>query len=163
MKFDKYGNLISDSYTTMIEKGHNVITRLAMEYSKICDTVFDEINELKFFQNGEHFISRGYIYSSEDVKEVMNLEQGGVDGANLELDKEYDINEIGKLGGIIDIAVSFADNEYTKERAEASINLIKEMFDERGVKFFAMNFTIFNEEGNVGYEINNLKYDEIET
>lgn len=81
------------------------------------------------------------IYPGEDIEsENTDVPSYAIDQRKLELDKNYDINELGKRAGTLVIYVD-SDTVTAEEAAEVMLE-IRRLFDEAGVCFVAMDFTL---------------------
>lgn len=164
--YNKRGKLLRDDYENNITDGWNVISRLYGDYEKETNKVFEKLKESSLFSSCDPYHTSSYLISKmemEDRKSELKDFGGGIDGKSLELDKEYDMNEIGSMGGVIDVAVSFADGNESYERGAEALKEIKRVFDEQNMGFYYINFGIYNSEGNYAYIIEFLPYSEIES
>ena len=81
------------------------------------------------------------IYPGEDIESGSNeFPSYAIDQRKLELDKIYDINELGKRAGTLVIYVD--SDEVTAEKAAEIMLNIRKYFDSKGICFAAMDFTL---------------------
>lgn len=81
------------------------------------------------------------FYPGEDIESGSNeIPSYAIDQRKLELDKIYDINELGKRAGTLVIYVD--SDEVTAEKAAEIMLNIRKYFDSKGICFAAMDFTL---------------------
>lgn len=132
--FDVYismmGDIQSDNYYK-IETGVNTYERINKEYRALVEGVLEN----KGFMSEEKY-GYGTIKSvSDEIKYKY-----GIDEYELELDKEYDVRELGREAG--HIVISISQEEVTVENAAEYILLVKEIMDEAKVPFYAISLTL---------------------
>lgn len=159
LSYNKLGKLKYDGYENRIVKGWNIITRLDEDYREKTDKTFDKLKNTPLFATNKSINTFSYLFSKGDIPGI----DGGIDGSSLELDKEYDVKEIGKIGGIIKVYVSFSDGDESYERGAEALKIIKKVFDEDKLGFCYINFAIYNKEGNYAYIIDYFPYSEIDS
>ena len=118
----------------------------------------------ELFNAGENFSASAWLETKTHVTAFPELYtdlNGGIDSTKLELDKTYDVAELGIQGGVIDIFVSFADLDTSYERGAEALLQIKETLDTNGIGFYYINFGVYNSEGNYAIIINNFSYKDI--
>lgn len=156
------GKLRLDTYED-VENGFNTARRLDTQYRALADEIF----------NSEDFpyichISYGtleihpdeYINSGYDDIPVYAINQN-----ELELDKQYDIRDLGRKAGRI---VVYVENDTVNTEKAAEIMLgVKALFDEADLPFAAMDFVLEHLKpvsgDKVGEEVRveNFLYDDI--
>ena len=133
------GKIQYDSYEDNVTNKNNTYKRINDEYDekvkkvfedKSCpyksDICFGELKEITSKELDDEYTDFGVKY--------------GIDKSKLELDKSYDINEMGKKYGHI---VFYADDEDVSIKRASEILLdIKNILDERDVSFYAIDFTL---------------------
>ncbi len=162
--YDMFGNLTRDLYENNITNGWNVLERLNEDYRLESNLIFDELKNSTLFLNSDNFFSSAFLMSKIEAEErIVGFENngGGIDGTKLELDKEYNVKELAKIGGVIDIDVSFSDGDVSYEQGAKALREIRATFDEAGIGFYYINFGVFDEEGNYAYRIDYFPYNEI--
>lgn len=133
------GKIGYDSYEDNVAKKINTYRRLDESYSAKIKDVFENkdftyksdiaFGELK--EMPSEYLDREYTDFGPSY---------GVDLSELELDKNYDINEIGKKSGHI---VFYAqDKEISIKRACEILLDLKRILDDRNVSFYAIDFTL---------------------
>ncbi|OON92688.1 MAG: hypothetical protein ATN34_01415 [Epulopiscium sp. Nele67-Bin002] len=153
LTYNMNGTLQRDSYESYILQGRNVLYRLEQVYRQEMDIIVENLTENPLFKDSEVYIFAMLISES----------QGGIDGTTLELNQQYDINEIGKAGGLIDVMVTFSDYNTSYEQGAMAIQEIKTIFDEANLGFRFINFYMVNEDGNFAYQVDFLPYEEIDS
>ena len=133
------GELRLDTYEDVVE-GFNTARRIEQEYRELTDTIF----EPPAFPYTCH-ISYGTleIYPQEafDDPNVDDIPSYAINQSTLVLDKIYDISELGRQAGHLIIYVE-SDTVSVETAAEIMLD-IKAIFDEAGVPFVAMDFTLW--------------------
>ncbi len=159
------GSLSRDLYENNITEGWNVMTRISRDYRNEADDLFEVLKEQELFIGAEPLHASANLVSKVEVEDraAEDLREGGIDGRTLELDKVYDVGEVGKVGGALDVRVSFADGDQSFERGAEALRVIKETFDEAEIGFYYISFGIYNDEGNLAYHIEFFPYSEIES
>lgn len=131
-----FGKIEYDSYDEMVLKKYNTYTRIDELYNLKVKKVFED----------ENFLYKTDIYFGE-VK-IMSLENEdsefgpiyGIDISKLELDKDYDINEIGKKYGHIVLYIE--DKDISLERTSDILIDVKSILDEKNISFYVIDFTL---------------------
>ena len=135
-----FGKVVYDDYEINVTNKWNTYERINEAYESKVDEVFEnkdfpykidicygEIKEKDIEQNSEYY-------------KEYNLPVYGIDRKNLILDKDYDINELGKTAGHI---VFYAQNEeITLEKASEILLNIKNILSEKNIYFYAIDFTL---------------------
>ena len=144
--FDGWGRYRYDSYEGVTNK-NTTFSRIDRQY-------WDLVRENAADRNGLFDISiyfgelrvadviEIYTYTDEDGNTIeYTLDKNyGFDRSLLELDKEYDIEQIGRDCGRICLYIH--DPEVTVERAAELLLEVKEYLDEKEVPFHAINFNL---------------------
>ncbi|WP_455539041.1 YfjL-like protein [Terrisporobacter sp.] len=130
------GKIGYDSYEDDVLKKYNTYTRVNEKYGL----------EVKKILENKEIPYRGDIYFGE-VKDVQSQELNnefepkyGLDINDLELDKNYNINEIGKKYGHIIFCAQDKDVS-TKKASEILLDL-KNLLDENNISFYTIDFTL---------------------
>lgn len=156
------GKLRLDTYED-VENGFNTARRLDMQYRALADEIF----------YGENFPYTCYIsYGSLEIHPDEYINSGyddipayAINQNELELDKQYDIRELGRKAGRI-VVYAEEDTVNTEKAAEIMLG-IKAIFDEADLPFAAMDFVLEHLKpvagDKVGEEVRveNFLYDEI--
>ncbi len=160
---DYWGNVFWDSYEDVLS-GFVTSQRLEQEYRELTDSVLDS-------SSFPYITDIGYgtleIYPEEAVTNPMITDdpEYALIQEDLILDKIYDIRELGAQAGHL---VIYVDSDTVSiEKAAEVLLTIREEFDNAGIPFRAINFTLQypkplegrREEGNI--EIRHFPYDEI--
>lgn len=147
LSISPFGKITYDSYENDVVDRYNTFNRINESYSSKVKKVFDSKDfpyesEIYF---GEIIDKEGLVVSES---EEYTYPIYGIDGKKLELDKDYDMYEIGKKAGHI---VFYAeDDEVTVKKASEILLNIKNIFDKENIPFYAIDFTLEkprNEEG----------------
>lgn len=133
------GKLQYDSYENDVTKRNNTYIRLNEEYGEKVKEVFEDKN---FPYKSDIFFGELKEITSKELESEYN-DFGpvyGIDLSKLELDKSYDINEMGKKYGHI---VFYAkDEDISIKKASEILLHIKKILDEKNVSFYAMDFSL---------------------
>ncbi len=159
------GRLQRDLYENNITDGWNVLTRIGEEYRHKADVIFDELDLDDFF-DGKYFHTHANLISAEDAEYIPglgNIDIVTIDGRSLELDKEYDVSELGKTSGMLDVSLNFADGVDSFERGAQALKNIKKAFDDADMGFAYFSFGVYNAEGNYAFRVEYFPYDEIDS
>lgn len=144
VSLDMFGNIVYDDYAFRIEGGSNTQDRLWKEYRELTDSL---LLNWKFPYHGE-IIFGDLDFSNLDIEFIP--------------DKIYDVRELGKEAGTLVLHIE--DPVVTKERANEIMQDIKKQFDEAGIPFRYMDFTLEYPRDKAGQEaisIGTISYDEI--
>lgn len=133
------GKLQYDSYENDVTKRNNTYIRLNEEYGEKVKEVFEDKNFP--YESDICFGELKEITSKELESEYNDFGPVyGIDLSKLELDKSYDINEMGKKYGHI---VFYAkDEDISIKKASEILLHIKKILDEKNVSFYAMDFSL---------------------
>ena len=128
------GKVEYDTYESVLD-GWNTYHRIDEEYRKKVAAILD---------NSLLPIDVNFAYGSlqMDEKETNDYRpvQYGIKVSELELDKEYDVLELGKTAGHI-VCYAFSEELTIEKLAEYMMN-VKEKLDEAGITFYAMDFVL---------------------
>ena len=132
------GKVEYDSYEDNVMKKFNTYQRLNDEYDSKLKRIFED----KSFP----YDSDIYIGELKEMPlENLDNEFGSVYGmslSGLELDKEYDINEMGKKYGHIVFYIQ--DEDVSIKRSSEILLDIKDILDKNNISFYAVDFTLEN-------------------
>lgn len=165
--FSMLGEYCWDSYDSVLD-GFNTAQRLNMEYRKLTDTILND-PALPYDNTQIYSIMFGEleIYPREAFEDpnVTDIPEYAIMQEDLELNKIYDIKELGAKAGHL---VLYVDNDTISVEEAARIMLdFRSMFDEADIPFHAMDFVLRHprtEDGKWGDEeirINDFHYDNI--
>ncbi len=134
-----WGVLERDTYESRVLSGNNTADRLYMEYRDFTGTVFEspEYPFTSFITYGDLRVGfdTPYLPVGEDLPAA-----GYIVLEELVLDKQYDMKELGALAGRLVVYVE--DDEVTVERAAEVLLELKQLFDDAGVTFYAIDFVL---------------------
>lgn len=158
-----FGKLKLDTYDDVLN-GFNTAIRVDTEYRKLVDTIFEHPN---FPYSGRIGYGTLEIYPDEfiEIEENYDIPSYSIAQSSLELDKIYDIRELGRQAGHIIIYVE-SDTVSIEKTAEMMLD-IKSYFDEANIPFVAMDFTLQymkSEDGTRPDEeihVKNFRYEDI--
>ncbi len=160
---DMLGNIKYDTYDDVLS-GFVTARRLEQEYRELTDSVLDRSTFPYTFDIGYGTLE---IYPEEAVNNPLITDdpEYALIQEDLVLDKVYDIRELGAQAGHLVIYVD-CDTVSLEKAAEALLT-IREEFDNAGIPFRAINFTLWypkplegrRQEGEI--EIRHFPYDEI--
>ena len=133
-----FGKLRLDTYEDVLN-GFNTACRIEHDYRELTDTIFEHPS----FPYTCH-ISYGTleIYPEEAItnSNVNDVPSYAINQNELELDKIYNIKELGQQAGHLIIYIE--NDTVTLEKATKIILDIKSIFDNAGIPFRAMDFTL---------------------
>jgi len=117
------GEIYSDSYEEKVLSKWNTYNRIDREYANIVGTIFD---------------SDDFIYESDMSFGWLTLKEKDIE--ELEIDKIYDMKELGRMSG--NIVLEIEDEEINAKRASEILLSIKDMFDKQDVLFYTIDFSL---------------------
>ncbi len=133
-----FGKLRLDTYEDVLN-GFNTARRIEHDYRELTDTIFEHPS----FPYTCH-ISYGTleIYPEEAIinSNVNDVPFYAINQNELELDKIYNIQKLGQQAGHLIIYIE--NDTVTLEKATEIILNIKSIFDNAGIPFRAMDFTL---------------------
>lgn len=129
------GKVQWDSYESDVLGKFNTWNRLTMEYRKMVEQIF-ESESFPYESN----IDFGDLKLKEKESDQPFGPIYGLSLEELELDKIYDIKELGKTAGQIVLYVE--DEEINVEIASEILLDIKNIFDEKDIPFYAIDFIL---------------------
>ena len=139
LTFTMLGKLRLDTFDSVLD-GFNTARRLEEEYRNLTDTVFEN----PAFPYTCH-ISYGTleIYPQEafDDPNIDDIPPYAINQSTLVLDKTYDIRELGRQAGHLIVYVE-SDTVTIEKAAEIMLN-VKAIFDDAGIPFVAIDFTLW--------------------
>ena len=136
--FDGWGRFYYDSYESDVASRWNTVRRLSTEYRDMVDEVLKSPD----FPYTSHidFGDLKFIHPEENRENIYPGLDYGCPMENLELDKNYDMKEMGKKHGRLVLYIE--SQELTAEKAAEIMLGVKKIMDEKEVTFFAMDFTL---------------------
>lgn len=155
------GKLCYNDYER-VENGSNTANRIDMEYRELTDTLL-ESPEFPYechiaYGTLEIYPEESFVLNDPYQVPVYSLKQ-----ERLELDKQYDIRELGKKAGHLILYVR--DREVTVECMAEIMLDIKEQFDGANIPFAAMDFTLLTSEeerqGEENFRVSQFLYEDI--
>lgn len=135
LKFDSFGNFIYNNFDSLVTSKHNTFDRINKEYRDKTDSL---LNKMPYKSN----IEFGEIKSNEHSDDMIEF---GIDVGSLELDKKYDIYELGKSYGSITYYVY--DKDVSVEKIKEILLKLKNEFDSNHTSFYAINLYLKDIEG----------------
>ena len=167
VSFTMLGEYCYDTYDSVLD-GFNTAQRLNSEYRKLTDTILND-PALPYDNSQDYSIMFGRleIYPREalDDPNVTDVPAYAIVQDNLELNKIYDIKELGEQAGHL---ILYVDNDAISVEEAARIILdFRYMFDDADIPFYAMDFVLrqpCTEDGKSDHEeirINNFLYQDI--
>lgn len=134
------GKVSSDNYEYVVEEKYVVFERISKEYSALVDEVVQKedfpVEPIVLQGTG---LGYGCLMTMGKVPGEYGVDYGLVMN-ELELDKEYNVYELGKSAG--NIVINVDSEEVTAEKAAEYMLQIKEYFDQEGVPFYAIDFML---------------------
>ena len=131
--FSMTGKLENDDYDSRVSGHGNIASRLYASYrSRV-----SEVLESKVFP---YEVSMGFGDLEFDREVGTKPNENALTRADLENDRFYDLNELGKTNGTL---VLYIDNEVVDESTAADILLTaKALCDEAGISFYAVDLVL---------------------
>ena len=128
------GKVEYDTYESVLD-GWNTYQRIDEEYREKVDAMWDD--SVMPFQ-----VNFGYGTLEMDEKELYGYKPipYGIKVSELELDKDYDVLELGKSAG--HIVVYAYSEEITIEKMSEYMLAVKAEMDKAGITFYAMDFVL---------------------
>ncbi len=134
---DMSGKLKIDTFEYDVLNKSNTAMRLMEEYKTLTDPV---LNNNSFPYTCSIITANLEINDRQSIKENEDIPDYSIISEDLELDKIYDILELGKKAGHITV---YIDNESISfEKATQILLDIKEYLDECGISFQAIDLTL---------------------
>ena len=166
VRISPFGKVEYDSYEDYVVKKHNTYMRINDLYNLKVKEVFEHKD---FPYETDIYFGELMEMPSEDLNSKYS-DCGpiyGLDISELELDKDYDINEIGKKYGHIVLYIE--DKDISIEKAGKILINVKSILDKKNISFYAIDFTLEkprDKDGNVNpneksIEIQQFLYDDI--
>lgn len=157
------GKVERDDYKETVLSGWNTYTRVEDAYRLMVDKVLGH-DKFPF----ESDVDYGTIQLAEKQEGATKSgERYGISISELELDKNYDIKELGRNSGQVVLYVQ--NEEVSIKKASEMLLTIKAIFDETDVPFHSINFILEkprNKEGtankdDIRVNVNNFLYNDI--
>ena len=133
---DMLGNFVIDTYDSVVNK-ENTARRLENEYRELTDTVFESA---AFPYESDIAFGTLMIYPQIyiDDPKITDIPFYALSQDTLEIDKVYDIRELGAASGKLVIYVD--ETVITEQRAAEIVLDIRKTMDDAGIPFRAMDF-----------------------
>lgn len=160
--YDMLGNLLADSYESSVTQRGNTGLRLTFAYREAVDAVLGS----GAITYADPHIGFGDIeFVPLQYKNEPSTPAYALVSDDLELDKEYDIKELGRKAGHLTIYVY--DEEVSAERLAEMLLELRDAFDKADLPFYVIDFVLeyprsedgTQKEGRV--EVMNFLYDDI--
>lgn len=132
---DMLGHVTYDSYDTWVGRKYNTELRIREEYREMAKQVFQS-GTIPYVLD----IKSGDIEFAGDAEWGESIRDFAISRDILELDKLYDIRELGRQAGVLTIYVF--DEDVSVDRAAQIVLDITRVFDEAGVPFKMMDFVL---------------------
>lgn len=130
--FDLLGRPVRDTFENVTD-GWNTATRLDNEYRALTDSIENKIKE--YFVTDIYY---GEIKTSEVADDYCGKKPYGIPMSELIFDYDYDINEVAEKAG--HIVFYYDETELTADKSAIRLLELKRIFDENGIKFYAIDF-----------------------
>lgn len=131
----RMGEICWDSYEYDVLSKWNTYIRVDREYRSMLVSTFD---------SNDFFYESNMYFGGLTIKEKDSSEEfGPVYGLNieeLEIDKIYDLKELGRISGNIELRIE--DEEINTKRASEILLNIKDIFDKKDVLFYTIDFSL---------------------
>ena len=152
---DFFGRLVYDSYESRVLSGENTARRLENEY-------YDAVREVL---QGDDFpyeceIGFGDVnFNTEDFEASADTPDYAIIFETLELDKSYDMKEIGTQAGHLYVYLNV--EEITEEQMAKVLLDLKNAMDKAGVTFCSVDCQLENNDAETWLEVRNFLYSDI--
>ena len=130
VSFDMLGNLGRDSFPTRVADGFNTWNRINSEYRAVTDEIIENLPYKSYIDYGE----------IQTLDKGNNIIKFGLDMSSLELDKVYDIKELGSKYGKVVLYI-YVD-EISAEKASEVLLEVKNQFYEKNQAFYAIDLVL---------------------
>lgn len=150
---DMLGTLKYDSYESDVKNRFNTARRIELEYRNLTDRVFESPS----FPYESHIAFGTLEFAmgeSIDENHPYEIAPYSLKQEELELDKIYDVRELGKEAG--HLILYLEDPQVTIERAAEQMIEIKALFDAAKIPFRAMDFSLSTPRDAEGVEEKNI-------
>ena len=152
---DFFGKLLYDSYESRVPSGENTARRLDNEYDDAVRAVLQ----------GDDFpyeceIGFGDVnFNTEDFEASPDTPSYAIIFETLELDKSYDLKEIGSKAGHLYVYLN--TNETTEEQMATVLLDLKKAMDKADVTFCSVDCQLENNEAETWLEVKKFLYSDI--
>lgn len=130
------GRLIRDYYEDHVLSGRNTADRIGREYRLAVDAILNS----RSFPYNEHIGFGELEFVSKEYKEDPSVPRYAIATEDLTLDAFYDVAELGAKAG--KLTVYLEDENVSYERLAEIILDVRRIFDDAGVKFYALDFVL---------------------
>ena len=136
MSLNWKGQLRWDSYEDRVLSGENTAARINKEYRAATEAIFTS----PAFPYYSHIEYGDIEFNSREWLDVEDLPSYALYTEDLELDKVYDIRELGKAAGHLVLYVY--DEVVSVEKAAEILMEVKHLMDAGGVAFYAIDLVL---------------------
>ena len=130
VSYSSLGKVGYDNYESRVADGFNTWDRINHQYGVETSVILDELPY-------ESDICYARIESGDKGEGLINF---GLDMASLELDKNYDLKDMGAKYGKVTIYV--CDKEVSEEKAAEILMYIKKAFEKEDESFYAIDLAL---------------------
>ena len=150
-----FGKLLYDSYEDRVPSGENTARRLDNTYD-------DAVREVLQGSDFPYECEIGFgdvMFNTEDFEASSDTPNHAVISETLELDKSYDMKEIGSKAG--QLCVYLNAEETTEEQMAKVLLDLKNAMDKAGVTFCSVDCQLENNDAETWLEVRNFLYSDI--
>lgn len=137
LHYDRLGRFSQDTYEMHVSSGNTTLVRLEQEYEAQVSDALTGLWDNVIWKSGLSALSP---YSGEPVPLAV-----GIDPAQLILDGEYDVAQLGNVYGYLSINIYEASQPITSETAADYLRELKEAMEEAGVGFVELEVFLIRE------------------
>ena len=130
VKYNSFGKVGYDNFESYVGDRFNTWRRIDGEYREKTDEVIENLDV-------DTDIAFGGLETSDKGNNMLDF---GIDMKSLELDKDYDLGELGSKYGKITLYVY--DNEVSVDKMAEVLLKVKEKFDEGNASFYAIDLVL---------------------
>lgn len=127
------GKLIQDYYESRVTQRGNTADRIETDYRNAVDAVLNGPN----FPYDAHIAFGDIEFVSREYKDDSSVPSYAIVTDDLILDAVYDVSELGAKSGKLTIYVY--DNEVSAHRMTEILLCVRDLFDDAGVGFYAID------------------------
>lgn len=136
IRYDMLGRMKYDTYEDYVASGWNTADRITTAYRALCD----EVLQSPAFPYECHIDYGDIEFTETDLLDHPETPDYAVLMNDLELDRLYDIREMGTKAGHLVIYID--TDPVSRERAAEVLLEIREVFDQAGVPFYAIDLVL---------------------
>ncbi len=161
IRVSMFGQITKDFYQIYTSNSEDFLFMLSNEYTAEVSSILEEILSREKFADCSNINSSSFLLSGRDIDGGFDNAEGGIDVETLNPKSTYDVQELAKDGGFIDIRLGFKNNNLSYENTANAILYIKEELETSGINFSHLSFYVYKNDREIAYYLENLKNSEI--